>query len=153
MEHALSTITSVASSQLRWVELRLRLPKVKLGGSLLLLAAFMDGRAVLDLARRRRWKRTRSARLLRGKVAVVTGATAGIGRGIALELGQAGATVYVTGVLKCPGYDCCLCRGILSCFEGRSTVAKTGKLEGTVEEVAQLVTPLGRLVRNNLPAD
>lgn len=34
---------------------------------------------------------------LRGTVAVVTGASRGIGRGIALGLGEAGATVYVTG--------------------------------------------------------
>ncbi len=34
---------------------------------------------------------------LRGKVAVVTGATRGCGRGISVELGAAGATVYVTG--------------------------------------------------------
>lgn len=34
---------------------------------------------------------------LEGKVAVVTGATRGAGRGIAHELGAAGATVYVTG--------------------------------------------------------
>ena len=34
---------------------------------------------------------------LRGKVAVVTGASRGAGRAIALELGAAGATVYVTG--------------------------------------------------------
>ena len=32
-----------------------------------------------------------------GKVCLVTGASRGIGRGIALQLGQAGATVYVTG--------------------------------------------------------
>ena len=32
-----------------------------------------------------------------GKVAVVTGASRGIGKGCALELGAAGATVYVTG--------------------------------------------------------
>ncbi|VWX38657.1 SDR family NAD(P)-dependent oxidoreductase [Exiguobacterium oxidotolerans] len=32
-----------------------------------------------------------------GKIAVVTGASRGAGRGIAYELGQAGATVYVTG--------------------------------------------------------
>lgn len=36
-------------------------------------------------------------RLLEGRVAVVTGASRGAGRGIALELGAAGATVYVTG--------------------------------------------------------
>lgn len=34
---------------------------------------------------------------LAGAVAVVTGATRGIGKGIALELGAAGATVYVSG--------------------------------------------------------
>ena len=34
---------------------------------------------------------------LKGKVALVAGATRGAGRGIAIELGAAGATVYVTG--------------------------------------------------------
>src|SRR5262245_181112 len=34
---------------------------------------------------------------LRGKVALVAGATRGAGRGIAVQLGAAGATVYVTG--------------------------------------------------------
>jgi NAD(P)-dependent dehydrogenase (short-subunit alcohol dehydrogenase family) len=34
---------------------------------------------------------------LRGKVALVAGATRGTGRGIAVQLGAAGATVYVTG--------------------------------------------------------
>ncbi len=35
--------------------------------------------------------------MLRGRVAVVTGASRGVGKGIALALGEAGATVYVTG--------------------------------------------------------
>jgi NAD(P)-dependent dehydrogenase (short-subunit alcohol dehydrogenase family) len=34
---------------------------------------------------------------LTGKVVVVTGASRGIGKGIALALGAEGATVYVTG--------------------------------------------------------
>jgi len=34
---------------------------------------------------------------LQGKIVVVTGASRGAGRGIALVLGEAGATVYVTG--------------------------------------------------------
>src|SRR2546425_10953661 len=40
---------------------------------------------------------THSNRLLAGKVALVAGATRGAGRGIAVQLGAAGATVYVTG--------------------------------------------------------
>jgi NAD(P)-dependent dehydrogenase (short-subunit alcohol dehydrogenase family) len=43
---------------------------------------------------------------LSGKVAIVTGASRGIGRGIALALGEQGATVYVTGRTVTPGsYD------------------------------------------------
>jgi len=34
---------------------------------------------------------------LRGRVALVTGSSRGVGRGVALVLGEAGATVYVTG--------------------------------------------------------
>ncbi|MFI1241367.1 SDR family NAD(P)-dependent oxidoreductase [Nocardia salmonicida] len=59
-------------------------------------------------------------KILAGRVAVVTGASRGIGKGIALELGAAGATVYVTG---------------------RTT--EPGKLPGTVGETAAMVTELG----------
>ena len=40
---------------------------------------------------------------LDGKVAVVTGASRGVGKGVALGLGEAGATVYVTGRTLEPG--------------------------------------------------
>src|SRR5215203_2935224 len=40
---------------------------------------------------------TGTERPLTGKVALVAGATRGAGRGIAVELGAQGATVYVTG--------------------------------------------------------
>src|SRR6266850_5938696 len=59
-----------------------------------------------------------------GKVAVVTGASRGAGRGIALALGEVGATVYVTG------------RSV----RGKAT---TENLPGTIEETAETVTARG----------
>ncbi len=63
---------------------------------------------------------------LHGRVAVVTGASRGAGRGIALVLGGAGATVYVTG---------------RSARGGPSTEG----LPGTVDETAEAVTARGGL--------
>ena len=61
---------------------------------------------------------------LRKQVAVVTGASRGAGRAIALQLGEAGATVYVTG------------RSV----RGAPT---TENLPGTVDETAEEVTARG----------
>ncbi|MFI1028911.1 SDR family oxidoreductase [Streptomyces sp. NPDC020951] len=61
---------------------------------------------------------------LEGKVALVAGATRGAGRGIAVELGAAGATVYVTG---------------------RSTRERRSEYDRpeTIEDTADLVTEAG----------
>ncbi|WP_198943615.1 SDR family oxidoreductase [Actinokineospora bangkokensis] len=61
---------------------------------------------------------------MRGKVAVVTGATRGCGRAIAVELGAAGAAVYVTG---------------RSTRAGRSPMDRAE----TIEETAELVDAAG----------
>jgi NAD(P)-dependent dehydrogenase (short-subunit alcohol dehydrogenase family) len=61
---------------------------------------------------------------LKGKVALVAGATRGAGRGIAVQLGAAGATVYVTG---------------------RSTRSERSEMNRpeTIEETAELVNKAG----------
>ena len=62
--------------------------------------------------------------MLEGTVALVAGATRGAGRGIACELGAAGATVYVTGRTT------------------RERRSEYGRPE-TIEETAELVTAPG----------
>lgn len=59
---------------------------------------------------------------LKDRIALVTGATRGAGRGIAIQLGAAGATVYVTG---------------------RSTRRQPGVRPETIEETAELVNQRG----------
>ena len=62
--------------------------------------------------------------VLQGKVALVAGATRGAGRGIAVELGAAGATVYCTGRTT------------------RTQASELNRAE-TIEETAELVRRAG----------
>jgi NAD(P)-dependent dehydrogenase (short-subunit alcohol dehydrogenase family) len=68
--------------------------------------------------------RAEGGRTLQGRVALVAGATRGAGRGIAVALGEAGATVYCTG------------RSV------RGHSATAGRPE-TIEETAELVSARG----------
>jgi dehydrogenase/reductase SDR family protein 1 len=65
---------------------------------------------------------SRDGRGLAGRVAVVTGASRGVGKGVALGLGEAGATVYLTGRSVDPSDDP---RGSLS-----RTASEIGDLGG-----------------------
>jgi NAD(P)-dependent dehydrogenase (short-subunit alcohol dehydrogenase family) len=60
---------------------------------------------------------------LAGKVAIVTGASRGVGKGLALGLGEAGATVYITG---------------RTIEEGQSSSGWPGTIGQTASEVTQL---------------
>lgn len=74
-------------------------------------------------------------RPLAGRVAVVTGASRGAGRGIALELGAAGATVYVTGRST---------REQPATQYGRiQALADMPRIPGSIDDTAEEVTRLG----------
>ncbi len=60
---------------------------------------------------------------LQGKVALVTGASRGVGKGVALGLAEAGATVYVTG---------------RTVEEGQGVGGLPGTIGGTVEDAERL---------------
>ncbi|WP_189308236.1 SDR family oxidoreductase [Streptomyces albospinus] len=62
---------------------------------------------------------------LAGKVALIAGATRGAGRAMAIELGRAGATVYVTGRTT------------------HGSASETGRPTETIEQTAELVTAAG----------
>jgi len=71
-------------------------------------------------------------KVLQGKIALVAGATRGAGRGIAIALGEAGATVYCTGRSSRKG--------------SRTRSKKLPPIPGlreTIEETAELVTAAG----------
>jgi NAD(P)-dependent dehydrogenase (short-subunit alcohol dehydrogenase family) len=73
-------------------------------------------------------------RPLQGRVAVVTGGSRGAGRGIALELGVAGATVYVTG--RSTRAEPATAYAQLMALSHLSQLP--GSIEATAEEVTQL---------------
>src|SRR2546430_15593262 len=73
---------------------------------------------------------------LQGRVALVAGATRGVGRGAALALGEAGATVYCTG------------RSTRANRKPRESGAKTSPFDHaqrpeTIDETAEMVTARG----------
>lgn len=72
---------------------------------------------------------------LRGQVAIVTGASRGGGRGIAVELGAAGATVYVTGRTTRTSQP--------ATYGAYRAQADLAAMPGTIEDTADAVTAAG----------
>ena len=79
---------------------------------------------------------TRDTKQLEGCVCLVTGASRGIGKGIALELGRAGATVYVTGTSTTSSVASDKSDAPFTHVYGESG-------PGTIEETAEQVTSVG----------
>lgn len=67
---------------------------------------------------------------LEGKITLVTGATRGIGKGIAIGLGEAGATVYITG------------RSLESSNSGNGVSGSLGETQSAVEEAGGVCIPV-----------
>lgn len=68
---------------------------------------------------------------LTGCVCLVTGATRGIGKGIAVSLGKSGATVYLTG---------------------RTSVPLNGGIGGSLQETSDIINNFGGVgIINSLP--
>jgi NAD(P)-dependent dehydrogenase (short-subunit alcohol dehydrogenase family) len=76
-----------------------------------------------------------SDRPLQGTIAVVAGASRGAGRGIAIELGAAGATVYVTGRTTREHQP--------DTYESIKQVMGRSSMPGTIEDTADEVTRAG----------
>jgi len=78
----------------------------------------------------------RDEKPLAGEVAIVTGASRGAGRGIALELGAAGATVYVTGRTTRENPN-------TQPYESIMRGSGLARMPGTIDDAAEEVTRLG----------
>src|SRR5262250_1666859 len=73
---------------------------------------------------------------LKGRIALVAGATRGVGRGTALALGEAGATVYCTGRST-------RANRVPRSGEGKFSPFDYAKRPETIEETAEMVTARG----------
>ena len=120
----LSTLEPLVTVALAFVVFGDSLGPVQLAGGALVLSAVLAVRARRSGSTHTQLRGGNMSRPLDGKVALVTGATRGAGRGTAVALGEAGATVYCTG---------------------RSTREQRSEYDRpeTIEETAELVSAAG----------